>query len=61
MVQFEIKKKKNIIEYAVRDNIDLEIMKEFEKQVNAEKYPNSKKESIKIQLIYKVNALNDTE
>lgn len=61
MIQFEIKKKKNNIEFAVRDDLDLEIMKEFEKQVNAEKYPNSKKEPIKMQLIYKVNSLNDTE
>ena len=61
MIQIELKKKKNIIQFAVKDDIDMEIMKEFEKQVNAEKYPNSKKEPIKIQLIYKVNSLNDTE
>jgi len=59
MIQFEIKKKKNIIQFAVQGNLDLEIMKEFEKQVNKEKYPNSKKKPIKIQLIYKVNSLND--
>jgi len=61
MVQFELGKKKNDIQFAVRDNLDLEIMKEFEKRVNAEKYPNSKKDTIKLQLIYKVNSYDDTE
>ena len=36
-------------------------LKEFEKQVNVEKYPNSKKSTIKFQIVYKVNSLNDTE
>lgn len=61
MVQFEIKKKKNEIQFAVRDDLDLEIMKEFEIQVKKENYPNSKKDPIKFQLIYKVNSYNDTE
>ena len=61
MVQFELGKKKNEIQFAVRDELDLEIMKEFEKQVNAVKYPNSKKSNIKFQIVYKVNSLNDTE
>ncbi|MDR4893474.1 MULTISPECIES: hypothetical protein [unclassified Chryseobacterium] len=61
MVQFELGKKKNDIQYAVKDDLDLEIMKEFEKQVNEEKYPNSKKNTVKFQLIYKVNSYNDTE
>ena len=61
MILFELKKDKNDIQFAVRDNLDLEIMKEFEKRINAEKYPNSKKEPIKIKLIYKVNSFNDTE
>lgn len=61
MIQFELKKKKNEIQYAVKDDIDLEIMKEFEKRVNKENYPNTKKDSIKIQLVYKVNSFNDTE
>lgn len=61
MVQFEIKEKSNEIQFAVKDDLDLEIMKEFEKRVNTEKYPNSKKDSIKLQLIYKVNSYNDTE
>lgn len=61
MVHFEIKKKKNEIHYAVRDDLDLDIMKEFEKRVNSEKFPNSKKNPIQIQLIYKVNSFNDTE
>lgn len=61
MVQFELGKKKNEIQFAVRDDLDLEIMKEFEKRVNAEKYPNSKKDKIKLQLIYKVNSFDDTE
>ncbi|WP_213277101.1 hypothetical protein [Chryseobacterium indologenes] len=61
MVQFELGKKKNDIQFAVKDDLDLEIMKEFEKQVNKEKYPNSKKEIIKFQLLYKVNSYNETE
>ncbi len=61
MVQFEIKEKSIEIQFAVKDDLDLEIMKEFEKKVNNEKYPNSKKDSIKLQLIYKVNSYNDTE
>ncbi|ESU20961.1 hypothetical protein FCR2A7T_07330 [Flavobacterium cauense R2A-7] len=61
MVYFELQKKKNEILFAVRDDLDLEIMKEFEKRVNREKYPNSKKDSIKLQLVYKVNSFNDTE
>ena len=61
MVQFELKKDKNEIQFAVKDELDLEIMKEFEKRVNNEVYPNSKKNPIKIQLTYKVNSFNDTE
>lgn len=61
MIEFELKKDKNEIQFAVRDDLDLDIMKEFEKRVNSEKYPNSKKDPIKFQLIYKVNSFNDTE
>lgn len=61
MVQFDLGKKKNEIQFAVRDDLDLEIMKEFEERVNAENYPNSKKDSVKFQLIYKVNSYDDTE
>ncbi|MTH14077.1 hypothetical protein [Flavobacterium sp. LC2016-01] len=61
MVEFELKKKKNEITYAVKDDLDLDIMKEFEKRVNSEQYPNSKNDPIKLQLIYKVNSFNDTE
>lgn len=61
MVQFELQKEKNNIQFAVRDDLDLEIMKEFEKRVNSEKFPNSKKDPIKFQLIFKVNSFSDTE
>lgn len=61
MVEFELQKKKNEIQFAVKDDVDLDIMKEFEKKVNSEKYPNSKEDPIKIQLIYKINSYNDTE
>ncbi|MFD1603120.1 hypothetical protein ACFSJW_06530 [Flavobacterium artemisiae] len=61
MVQFELKKKKNEITFAVRDDLDLDLMKEFEKKVNGEIYPKSKKNPIGIQLIFKVNSLNDTQ
>lgn len=61
MIEFELKKKKNEITYAVKDDLDLDIMKVFEQRVNSEKYPGSKKDPIKIRLIYKVNSFNDTE
>lgn len=61
MVEFELKKKKNEITYAVKDDLDLDIMKVFEQRVNSEKYPSSKKDPVKIRLIYKVNSFNDTE
>jgi hypothetical protein len=61
MVQFELGKQKNIIKFAVRDDLDLDIMKEFESMVNSEKYPNTRKKEIKLQLIYKVNSYSDTE
>lgn len=59
IVQFELGKNKNEIKFAVRDDLDLEIMKTFEKRLYLEKYPNSKKDIIKFQLIYKVNSYND--
>lgn len=61
MIQFELKKDKNEIQYAVKDDLDLDIMKEFEKRVNSESYPQSKKDPVVIQLFYKVNSFNDTE
>ncbi|SNR81729.1 hypothetical protein [Flavobacterium sp. ov086] len=61
MVEFELKKKKNEITYAVKDDLDLDIMKVFEQRVNSEVYPNSKKEPIKLRLLYKVNSFNDVE
>ena len=59
MIQFELGKKKNNIQFAVRDDLDLEIMKEFEKRVRNEKYPNTKNGTVKLQLIYKVNSYDD--
>ncbi|MFQ6599368.1 hypothetical protein [Flavobacterium sp. C3NV] len=61
MVEFELKKKKNEIIYAVKDDLDLDIMKIFEQRVNSEKYPNSKKDPIKLRLLYKVNSFNEIE
>jgi hypothetical protein len=61
MLQFELTKKKNKIEFAVKDDVDLEIMKEFEKQINSEKFPNSKKDPIQFQILYKINSYNETE
>ena len=61
MVQFELGRNKNIIEFAVRDDLDLNIMKEFEKMVKNEKYPNTRKKTIKLQFIYKVNSYSDKE
>lgn len=61
MIEFEMKKNDNSIQFAVKDNLDLELMKEFEKRINKEKFPNSKKDPIKFQIIFKVNSFNDTE
>lgn len=61
MVEIELKQKKNEINYAVRDDLDLDIMKVFEQRINAEAYPNSRKKPLKLQLIFKVNSLNDIE
>lgn len=61
MVEFELKKEKNEITYAVKDDLDLDIMKIFEQKVNSEIYPNSKKDPVKLRLIYKVNSFNDVE
>lgn len=61
MLQFDLGKKKNEIQFAIQDDIDLDIMKEFEKRVNREKYPNTKNDTVKLQLIYKVNSFDDTE
>jgi hypothetical protein len=61
MIEFELKKKKNEITYAVKDDLDLDIMKIFEQRVNNEKYPNSKKDPVKLRLLYKINSFNDTE
>ena len=61
MVAFELKKENNDIQFAVRDGLDLNIMKEFEKRVTSIKYPNSKQNPLKLQLLFKVNSFDDTE
>lgn len=61
MLEFTLKKENNSIEFAVKDDVDLDIMKEFKKIINNEKFPNSKKDSIKFQLIFKINSYNDPE
>lgn len=59
MVQFTLNKKKVETQFAVRDNLDLEIMKEFEKRIIQQDFPKSKKKEIKFQIIFKVNSFND--
>ncbi|WP_117610293.1 hypothetical protein [Flavobacterium sp. ABG] len=61
MIQFELKKDTNEIQFAVKDDLDLDIMKEFEKRINSEQYPNSKKDPVKLQLLCKVNSFDETE
>lgn len=61
MIQFELGREKNMIEFAVKDDVDLEIMKEFEKKINDENYPKARKNSIKFQLIYKINSFDDVD
>ncbi len=60
-VEFELKKKKNEIVYLIKDDVDLDIMTQFEKKINQLKLPKSKKEPVKFQLMYKINSFNDTE
>lgn len=61
MLKFELDKKQNKIEFAVKDDVDLDIMKEFEKRINAEKFPNTKNAPIQFQILYKINSYNETE
>lgn len=58
MVQFDLNKKQNNIQFAVRDDIDLEIMARFEESINKEKYPKSRSKPISFQLIYKIDSYN---
>ncbi|MBP6624053.1 MAG: hypothetical protein KA198_02710 [Chitinophagaceae bacterium] len=61
IIKFELNKKQNKIEFALKNDIDLDIMKEFEKRINAEVFPNSKKDPIQFQILFKVNSYNETE
>lgn len=61
MINFELTKKQNNIEFKVKDDVDLDIMKKFEKGINLEKFPNSKKDPIKFQILYKINSYNEKE
>jgi hypothetical protein len=61
LVQFELTKKQNNIAFAVKGDVDSELLEEFEKQLNSKKFPNSKKDPIKFQILYKVNSYNETE
>lgn len=61
MVKFELNKKQNKIEFAYKGDVDADLLKEFEKRINAEKFPNSKKEPIQFEILYKVNSFNETE
>jgi hypothetical protein len=61
MVQFELNPKVNAIQFSVKGDVDLEIMKEFERRINNEIFPNSKKDTITLQFIYKINSFDDTE
>lgn len=56
MVQFDLGKKKNQIQLALRDNIDLEIMAQFEKVIKKEKFAKSKSKPLKFQLIFRVSS-----
>lgn len=61
MVQFELTQEKNEIQFAVRDDLDLELMKTFEKRVQGERFPHAKTVPVKFQLIYKVNDFDDPQ
>lgn len=59
MVQFELTQEKNDIQFAVRDDLDLELMKTFEQRMHGEHFPNARTVPVKFQLIYKVNDFDD--
>lgn len=59
MIQFELKKEDNEIQFAVKGDLDLVIMEKFENRIKNTKFPNSKKEPVKIQLVFKVNSFDD--
>lgn len=61
MLQFELTEKETLITFSIKDDVDLDIMKEFEKQINSEKFPNSKKDPIQFQMLFKINSYNETE
>jgi hypothetical protein len=61
MVHFELNPKVNAIQFSIKGDVDLEIMKEFERRINNEIFPNSKKDTITLQFIYKINSFDDTE
>lgn len=61
MVHFELNPKVNAIQFSLKGDVDLEIMKEFERRINNEIFPNSKKDTIILQFIYKINSFDDTE
>ncbi len=60
MVEVElVEKGKPSIQFAVRDDLDLDKMKIFEKQVLNTSFPNTRKRPITIRLVYKVNSFDD--
>ena len=61
MIQFELTKEKNDIQFAVRDDLDLELMKTFEEKMKSERFPHAKTVPVKFQLIYKVNDFDDPQ
>ncbi|MFC4818531.1 hypothetical protein [Flavobacterium sp. GCM10023249] len=61
IVEFDMGKTHNDILFAVKDDLDLKLMKKFEKRVMNETYPFSKNDPIKFQLLFKINAFNETE
>lgn len=60
MVHFELKKDTNEVNFAVKDDVDLILMKEFENRVLSLKLPKSKKESIQFKILFKINSFNET-
>lgn len=60
MVEVElVQKGKPNIHFAVKDDLDLEKMRVFEKRILNTSFPNTRKRPITIRLVFKVNSFDD--
>lgn len=60
MVYFELTKENVNISFAIKNDVDLDLMRIFEKKVLELKLPKSKKDPIKFDMLFKINEYNET-